>query len=103
MQIRAGIERINESLIARELGENTQFDLRVVGNHQSSLFRMAHETATIFDCVGHLLDVGVRAREASGRRANLAKVGVQAASRRINELHHILAITGQRLLHCPVF
>src|SRR5437660_1657819 len=60
---------------------------------------MAHETATIFDCVGHLLGVGVPARELSARRANLPKVGEQVASRLINELHHIGAIAGHRLLH----
>src|SRR6266851_6777601 len=51
----------------------------------------------------YLLNVRIRAREAPGRRPDLAEVGVQPASLGTDELEHVLAIAGQRLLHRAVF
>src|SRR5437016_1012411 len=103
MQIGAGFESIDESLVAGKLGENTQFDLRIIGDYQSSLFRMTHEAAPVFNSVWYLLNVRIRAGEAARRRADLAKVCVQPAGLRIDELDHVLAIAGQGLLHRAVF
>ena len=63
---------------------------------------MTHETAPIFNRVRHLLNVWIRAGKASGRRADLTKVRVQPASLWTDELNHVLAVTGQRLLHRAV-
>ena len=63
---------------------------------------MAHEAAPILNRVRHLLNVWIRAREAAGRRADLAKVRVQAASLWIDKLNHVLAVTSQSFLHRSV-
>src|SRR6266496_916442 len=102
MKISTRIERIDESLIAGKFSKNTQLDLRIVSNDQLSSFGMPHEATTILEGVRDLLNIWIRAGEAAGRRANLAKVRVQPASFGVDELNHILAITGQRLLHRAV-
>ena len=63
---------------------------------------MAHEAATIFSCMRHLLNVRIGAGKAPGRRADLPKVGMQPACLRIDELDHVLSVTGQGLLHRAV-
>src|SRR5207302_6496714 len=63
---------------------------------------MAHEAAPTLKRMRHLLNVWIRAGEAPGRRADLAKVRVQAASLWIDKLNHVLAVTSQSLLHRPV-
>ena len=77
MKIGARVESIDEAAIAGKLGEDAQLDLRIVGNHQLSAFRMSGEAAPVFHRVRHLLDVWVGAGEPAGRRADLAKVSVQ--------------------------
>ena len=64
---------------------------------------MPAEAATVFQRMRHLLNVRIRAREPAGGRADLAKVGVQTAGRRIDQLDHVLTITGQGLLHRAIF
>ena len=103
MKIGAGIERIDEALIAGKLRQNAQLDLRIVGDHQLSSCGMTAKAATVFRRVRHLLNVWVRTGESSGRRADLTKVSMQTAGRRIDELDHVLTVTGQRLLHRAVF
>src|SRR6266536_3000807 len=93
MKISTRIERIDESLIAGKFSKNTQLDLRIVSNDQLSSFGMPHEATTILEGVRDLLNIWIRAGEAAGRRANLAKVRVQPASFGVDELNHILAIT----------
>ena len=103
MQIGAGIESANESLVAGELGQNAQFDLRIISNHQFSAFGMAPKTATVFDGVRHLLNIRVSTSEAARGRPNLAKICMQPIRLWIDEFDHVPTIAGQRLLHRAVF
>src|SRR6267378_3095851 len=64
---------------------------------------MSGETAPVFNRMWHLLNVWVGTRESSGRRSNLAKIGVQSVGRGIDQINHVLTVTGQRLLHSTVF
>src|SRR5712691_10894965 len=102
MEVCAQVEGIDETPVARELGEDAQLDLRVVGNDQPSALGMARETTAIFNCMRYSLDLRIRARESSRRGANLTKVSVHTPRYRIDELDHILTVTRQRLLHSAI-
>src|SRR5688572_9907979 len=103
MQISSGIESLDEAAIAGELSEDTQFNLRVVSDYQLSSHRVTAEATPVFGSMRHLLNVGVGAGKPASGRADLAKVSVQAAGRRVDQLDHVLTIAGQCLLHGAVF
>src|SRR6185437_13634634 len=66
MQVGSGIERADEFRITRELRQDAKLDLRVISNHQLPSFGVPAETATVFNRMRHLLNVGIGTREAPG-------------------------------------
>src|SRR6476646_10984978 len=103
MQISAGSKGVDESAIAGKLGEDSQFNLRIVGNNKLAAFRMSRKTTQVLHRMWHLLNIGIRAGKPTGRRADLTEVSVQAVGSGIDQFDHVLTITRQCLLHRTVF
>ena len=63
MEVRTGAECLDQSLIARQIGHNTQFDLRIVAAHQRliAFSRHKHTTNLTSDriTVGNILQIRV--------------------------------------------
>ena len=78
-----------QHLFPGEVGEDSEFDLGVVGAEQCPAFlgeeRFADATA-VFRANGNVLQVGVAAAQAARRRYGLVEVGVDAAGFRFDEL-----------------
>jgi hypothetical protein len=77
-------EGLDQHCVGREMGQQAQFDLRVVGGEQHPA-RVRHESrADVTPEVatdGDVLQIGIRGREAPGGRAGGIERGVDAAGR----------------------
>src|SRR6185295_19612424 len=102
MKIGARIKSVDEPPVARKLSQNSQLDLRVIGNDQLASFRMTTETAPVFNRMRHLLNIRISTRKPSRRRADLSKVCVQAFGHGIDQLDHVFAVTRQRFMNRAV-
>src|SRR5687768_5213956 len=103
MEIGAGVKSLDETSITGELSEDTQFNLRVVSDYQSSPSGIAAEATAVFGSMRYLLNVGIGTGEPAGGRTNLSKVCVQPSGRGIDQFNHVLTIAGQRLLYRAIF
>src|SRR4029450_4990699 len=98
MQICSRIECINEAPVGREFSQDAQLDLRIIRDDQLAMSWIPRETATVFNCVWHLLNVGIGARESACRRTNLPEVRMESPGHLVYQIDHVLTITRQRFL-----
>src|SRR3954452_13020433 len=63
---------------------------------------MSTEATAIFNCMWDLLNVRISAGKPSGWRTNLTKIRVQTFRHRVDQLDHVLPVTGERLLNRAV-
>ena len=99
MQVLAGVEGLDERLVAGEVGHEAHFDLRVVGAHERFEALAGDEGAADTHAVGaargDVLQVRVGGGQASGGSGNLgegrvdAGIGCDGGGQRI---HHLLEL-----------
>ncbi len=81
MHVGTPLERVDQTGVVRQVRQDPQLDLRVVGRHQSRALvgdERASHLATGGGSHGHVLQVGCLARDASGGGVGLLQRGVDA-------------------------
>ena len=88
MDVLAALERPEQPLVARQMGEDAQLDLAVVRREQDpALGRDEHlpDALAYGGADRDVLQVRIGGREPSGRRHGLAELAVNAARLGVNE------------------
>ncbi len=88
MNVVSAAERLHQQRIFREMGQQPQLDLRIVGG-EHHVARLGNESsanlAAQLRADGNILQVRVRGREPPRRRPSLVERGVQAFGRRVQK------------------
>ena len=98
-------EGTHQRFIPREMGEDAQFDLRVVCPIEEAAVRRNESLADLAAQVssdGDVLEVGFAGREPTRRRHRLIESGVDTARARDHELGQGVDIRGTELFELPV-
>ena len=104
VDVGASGERVDQTGVLREMGEDAQLDLGVVGGHEAAALvgdeRLAHLTP-LGGTDGNVLEVGALARDASGGGGDLVEGGVDAAVG-LDERRQRVGVGGTELLDLAV-
>ena len=80
MDVVAAAEGLDQQRVAREVRQQAQFDLRIVGGEQDVAGfgdEGGANSRAEFGADGNVLQIGIGRGEAAGRRAGLVESGVQ--------------------------
>src|SRR6185369_15317183 len=102
MKIGTGDECIDELLVIRKSSEDPQFDLRIIGDHESASLT-GSKAAPVFTFVRYLLEIRIRARETAAWCAYLTKICVNSSGGRLNEFENILTEARDSFCHSSIF
>ncbi len=95
-----------QALIAREVGHDPQFDLRIIRREQQIAWGRdegAADAAALLGAHRDVLKVRIRAREPARARDRLVELGVDATGVRIDELDQAVGVGALELGELPVF
>src|SRR3712207_3514731 len=105
MDVEALAKGLYHVLIARQMGDDTQFYLTVVGREEKTT-GLGDEAFAYFLAVivthGHVLQVGIARREAPRGRDGLVERGVDMARARADELGKSVDIGAEQLLKSAI-
>ena len=105
VNVLALFERLEQSLVARQVRHDAQFNLGVVRRHQLVALR-GHESLAnapaLFAADGNVLQVRLRGRQPAGGRYRLVIGGVNPASAMVNQFRQGVGVGGFQLAQAAV-